>query len=186
MPSCASSTELLLPRNVGTSRTNGKSGGFRCRSRGNDGRTRSPRHRPVSHRLASMHEHGSAPEPATDGRPCVLVVEDEVLIRLDVSDVLRRAGYTVLEAASGAEALDLLATGCRVDVLFSDYQLLGPNDGWELCMSVSKRYPHLPFILTSAQEPRSEWHDKAVTFVPKPYDPGAVEEVIRREIRTSE
>lgn len=106
------------------------------------------------------------------------------MIRLDIAAVLRRVGYTVLEAASGAEALDLLATGCRVDVLFSDYQLLGPIDGWELCMSVSKRYPHLPFILTSAQEPRPEWHEKAVTFVPKPYDPGAVVEVIGRGIQT--
>jgi two-component system, response regulator PdtaR len=116
-----------------------------------------------------------------DGR-IVLVVEDEVLIRLDVAEELRLAGYSVLEAASAEEALDLFAAGSPVDIVFSDFQLLGVLDGWELRAALAEIHPRVPFILTSAQAPPDEAKAEALPFIPKPYCPEAVIEAIEGQI----
>ena len=101
-------------------------------------------------------------------------MEDEVLIRLDVAEELRVSGFCVVEASSAEEALDLLASGLQVDVVFSDYWLLGALDGCALRKAVAERYPGLPFILTSAQEPPADVITAQVPFLPKPYDPATV------------
>lgn len=108
----------------------------------------------------------------------VLVVEDEVLIRLDVAEELRVSGYSVFEASSAEEALDLLAAGLQVDVIFSDFRLLGTLDGWQLRMAVERQYPGPSFILTSAQDPPSEAKNGTVPFVPKPYQAADVADLI--------
>jgi DNA-binding NtrC family response regulator len=117
-------------------------------------------------------------QPQSEPVPIVLVVEDEVLIRLDVADELRLSGFSVVEASSAEEALDLLASGLQVDVVFSDYWLLGALDGCELREAVEARYPGLPFILTSAQEPPADVITAQVPFLPKPYDPANVASLI--------
>ena len=76
-----------------------------------------------------------------------------MLIRLDVAVELRLPGLNVLEALSAEEALDLLASGSRVEVVFSDYRRSGTLDGWKLRGILKKQHPHLHFILTSAQRP---------------------------------
>src|SRR5689334_11159316 len=58
------------------------------------------------------------PHPST-----VLVVEDEILIRLSVSEYLRDRGHRVLEAASAAEAQQIFERGEAVELLFSDIDL---------------------------------------------------------------
>lgn len=121
-----------------------------------------------------MHDRLPIPEIPDAPKPTVLVVEDEVLIRLDIADELRRAGYLVLEAARAEDALRLLRSGHPVDVVFSDYQLQGALDGWDLRRALAAEFPQLPFILTSAQALRPEWRDSAVPFLPKPYEPKAV------------
>lgn len=101
-----------------------------------------------------------------------------MLIRLDIADELRESGFHVIEAASAEEALDLLASGAVVDVIFSDNRLQGVLDGWALRDAVRERYPDLPFILTSAQQPPAAARDEGVPFVPKPYDPTQVAALI--------
>jgi hypothetical protein len=60
--------------------------------------------------------------------PVVLIVEDEVLVRLAASRHLRRTGYDVLEASNAAEALCLLDK-VDVDVVFCDVVMPGRMDG---------------------------------------------------------
>lgn len=112
----------------------------------------------------------------------VLVVEDEILIRMDITDELRRAGYAVLEARSVEEAQHLLAAHPGIDLVFSDFQLKGKLDGWDLHRAVSTEYPGTGFILTSAQNLRPEWRENGVLFVPKPYRHEAVLSLIGRII----
>jgi CheY-like chemotaxis protein len=64
------------------------------------------------------------PRPKT-----VLVVEDEILVRMAVSESLRDAGYRVLEAATGEEAVSLLASFPDIAVLFTDIQMPGALNG---------------------------------------------------------
>jgi CheY-like chemotaxis protein len=79
----------------------------------------------------------------------LLVVEDEVLIRLAVSEDLRSAGFTVIEVSNADQALAYLAANSGVDVVFSDIRLPGSMDGIELMRALRSRYPSIKIVLTS-------------------------------------
>jgi DNA-binding response OmpR family regulator len=85
------------------------------------------------------------PGPAT-----VMVVEDEVLIRLSLSEYLRDCGYRVVEAASGEEAQSVFQAGVPIEVLFSDVDL-GRDimTGLALAAWVRRGYPHVRILLGS-------------------------------------
>jgi DNA-binding response OmpR family regulator len=76
---------------------------------------------------------------------CVLIVEDEPLIRMLVCDLLEEAGFECTEAASGEAAVRLLDQGrCRPNLLVTDFNL-GPGlDGKMLAREVQRRLPALP------------------------------------------
>ena len=74
--------------------------------------------------------------PFSTGRKCILVVEDELLIRLIVSDELRDAGYDVIEAFNADEALTVLRSLVRVDLVISDVRMPGSLDGLGLLAEV--------------------------------------------------
>jgi CheY-like chemotaxis protein len=113
----------------------------------------------------------------------VLVVEDEVLIRIDTAEELRQAGYTVLEAASADEALELLALGHAVDVIFSDVHMPGDLDGADLHDVVSEQYPSTTVILTSATTLPGPDREIGTWFIPKPYSLEAVLRLIDERAR---
>ena len=113
----------------------------------------------------------------------VLVVEDEVLIRIDTAEELRQAGYRVLEARSADEALELLALGHGIDVIFSDIHMPGRLNGLDLRDEVTKRYPSVAVILTSAINLKPDGLGDGVHFIPKPYSLESVLQVIGRHAR---
>jgi CheY-like chemotaxis protein len=107
--------------------------------------------------------------PAT---PTVLLVEDEVLIRLMIAEELRDRGIQVLEASSAEEALIVLESALPVHLLFTDVHLPGGMNGVALANLAHARYPHLKLIITSSREPAGG--AVADSFIPKPYDLPAV------------
>lgn len=66
------------------------------------------------------------------GEHCVLLVEDEVLIRMVVADYLRECGYRVLEAGNADDAFKILTTNEPIDVVCTDVQMPGTLDGFGL------------------------------------------------------
>ena len=78
----------------------------------------------------------------------VLLVDDEPLVRRMTGRALAGSGYTVLEAAHGAEALELLRAGHRADVVVSDVMMPRMN-GVELTRVLRREFPALPVILMS-------------------------------------
>jgi two-component system cell cycle response regulator len=91
---------------------------------------------------------------APEETQCVLLVEDDPALRRYLEVVLERAGYAVVSAGDGLEAMKFLL-GMRVDVIVTD--ALMPNlDGYELCRFVrnSRHLAHLPIILLSALDPK--------------------------------
>ena len=108
-----------------------------------------------------------APESAT-----VLVVEDEVVIRLMIADELRLAGFRVVEAANADEALDVLQTIERVDLIITDVRMPGSMDGFSLADLVRSTWPAIKIIITSAHQSASNVRGDA--FFGKPYDPAMV------------
>ena len=110
----------------------------------------------------------SAPAPKT--RACILLVEDELLIRMVIGDSLREAGFEVVEAFNGEEAIDALVAGKAIDLVFSDVRMPGSVDGLELLSFVKHRFPDIPVILTSGHlDPVRAIAAGAVAFLGKPY-----------------
>jgi two-component system, response regulator PdtaR len=103
---------------------------------------------------------------ADEAASIVLVAEDETLVRLLVNDVLTDAGYRVLEARDGHEALTILGLRDDVQALLTDITM--PNvDGMSLARIVSERWPHIGIVVMSAATFPSDL-PKGVRFVSKP------------------
>ena len=72
-------------------------------------------------------------------RPVVLVVEDEMLIRMDAVGIVRDAGFEALEAANSDAAIKILEKRDDVRVVFTDVNMPGPMDGLRLAAAVRGR-----------------------------------------------
>jgi CheY-like chemotaxis protein len=114
------------------------------------------------------------PQPEAEpygAQNCVLVVDDDAVIRLIVAETMRDAGLCVVEARSGADALNYLSSGGRIDLIFSDIQMPGPIDGLALARHVHAKYPAIPVILTSGKV-KPPGIGNIAGFIPKPYGVG--------------
>jgi CheY-like chemotaxis protein len=128
-----------------------------------------------------MGSVGSNNENQADART-VLVVEDELLIRMATADYLRGCGYRVLEAGSGDEAVAVLNTDIRVDVVFTDVSMPGTLNGFGLAQWVRRERPDVRVILTSGiARTAHEAQDLCAhgPLMEKPYEHGEVERRIR-------
>jgi two-component sensor histidine kinase/CheY-like chemotaxis protein len=81
----------------------------------------------------------------------VLVVEDEMVLRLRAVDIVEDAGFTAVEAVSADEALAILESRSDISLLFSDIQMPGSMDGLKLAHAVHERWPAIKIILVSGQ-----------------------------------
>lgn len=106
--------------------------------------------------------------------PLVMVVEDEVLIRIATADALRDCGFVVVEAASGEEAQALILSGLRPNLIFSDINMPGSLDGVGLVQWVREWGLDTPIVLTSGQNDALEAARGACAsvehFMAKPYE----------------
>src|SRR5262245_20065486 len=83
-------------------------------------------------------------------KPTVLVVDDEILIRMVIAEYLRDCGYRVLEAANGHEAVIALKSDTRIDVVFADIRAGGSPEGFPLAQRARQDRPGIHVILTSS------------------------------------
>jgi CheY-like chemotaxis protein len=100
----------------------------------------------------------------------ILVVEDEVLIRIMVAEALRNAGLEVLEAGSADAALTILEGGATVDLVFADLRMPGTMDGLGLMKVLRKNRPDLKLVVASGYSPDWPSPDLVDAFIGKPYD----------------
>ena len=113
-------------------------------------------------------------------RAVVLLVEDEPLVRMVGADLLEEAGFEVVEAANGDEALLVLEARPDVRVLFTDINMPGSLDGLELAQVVHERWPEVGLLVTSGRfNLRSDDIPNNGQFVAKPYEPAAVVRKLR-------
>lgn len=83
---------------------------------------------------------------------CVLVVEDEFLIRCLLVEELKAVGLTVLEASTAGEAIDMLRTiHPPLRVLVTDIHMPGRKDGVDLAAYVKERLPEVPIFFTTGR-----------------------------------
>ena len=99
----------------------------------------------------------------------VLVVEDEWLVRMELTDAFEDAGCTVLESASGEDAVALLRAGdSTVDLLVTDIRLTGELTGWDVGDEARVVDPAMAVIYVSANPPSPERNVAGSVFIGKP------------------
>ena len=117
-------------------------------------------------------------------RETILVVDDDRVVRRSAADALRQAGYQVLEAASGADALaESRALAGDLHLLLTDVSM-GNMDGGELAETLAAERPGLKVIYMSGYTGGAALHDgvreEGVAFIAKPF----VVEVLLRRVRS--
>ncbi|HYI90418.1 MAG TPA: response regulator [Beijerinckiaceae bacterium] len=120
--------------------------------------------------------------PVRAETPTVLVVDDEVLVRIVIAEYLRDCGYRVLEAGSANDAIAVLGSKLKVDIVFADLELPGPSSGLELARWIRRRLPDVRVIVTSGISSSAELAGELCEAGPpiaKPYESDAVVQRIR-------
>jgi two-component sensor histidine kinase/CheY-like chemotaxis protein len=85
------------------------------------------------------------------GLRAVLVVEDEMMLRMRAVDIVEDAGFTAVEAVNADDALTILESRSDIELLFTDIQMPGSMDGLKLAYAVHQRWPSIKIILVSGQ-----------------------------------
>src|SRR4051795_7112636 len=88
---------------------------------------------------------------ASTAVPNVLIVEDEMVLRMRAVDIVDDAGFKAVEAVNAEEALSILESRSDISLLFSDIQMPGTMDGLKLAHAVHDRWPSIKIILVSGQ-----------------------------------
>src|SRR5579859_6979510 len=101
----------------------------------------------------------------------VLVVEDEILIRLSMADAFSDAGFQVFEANHAEKAVAVLQEhASKIDVLFTDVNMPGAKDGLALAHLVKRHWPWIGLLVTSGRAMCATAEmPSGSQFIPKPY-----------------
>jgi CheY-like chemotaxis protein len=120
----------------------------------------------------------------TTANPAILVVEDELLLRLMAVDIVENAGFEALSAATADEALAILEARADVRLVFTDIQMPGSMDGLGLAHAVRDRWPPVELIVTSGRThiPAKDLPDGG-RFFAKPYDVKALSRAFQEMAR---
>ncbi len=115
---------------------------------------------------------------------CVLLVEDELLIRSIMAESLIDAGFDVIHAGTADEALRMVdQSSIPVSVLVTDIHLPGGKTGLDVASEMRVRSPSLPVIVATGRPDvlGPDWRrDKAVALLRKPYGPGELVASVRK------
>jgi DNA-binding NtrC family response regulator len=111
---------------------------------------------------------------------CLLVVEDDGLIRLDLVDTLEEMGFRVLDAANADEALKVLEATNDVVAVLTDIDMPGSIDGIGLARAVQERWPPMKVIVISGRyDPEAGVLPPGAKFITKP----VTETIMRQTLR---
>ena len=91
-----------------------------------------------------------------DAGATILVVEDDVLVRIAVAEYLRECGFRVIEASGGLEAKRVLQHGPDIHLLFSDARIAGDNNAFALAQWVRRFRPKIAIVLNASLTKKSE------------------------------
>ncbi|WP_238384378.1 response regulator [Teichococcus vastitatis] len=104
---------------------------------------------------------------------CLLLVEDELLVRMLAKEVLEEKGFVVLEAQDGDEAIRMLDDLDRIDIVVTDVRMPGCHDGLDVAQHARTRFPEVPVIVATGfaanVTDRLKQLDPRAVLMPKPY-----------------
>ena len=110
----------------------------------------------------------------------LLVVENETLLSVDISDALEDEGYDVITVANANDAIKVLETRNDIRTTFTDIDLPGSMDGLKFAAAVRDRWPPVNIIVTTGMRaPRRDEMPAKSVFIAKPYRSAEVFEALR-------
>jgi PAS domain S-box-containing protein len=130
-----------------------------------------------------VSEPGTGDETAPAGSEAILLVEDNAEVKAVAGMLLEQLGYHVDAVDNAAAALDLLAEGRSVDLVFSDVVMPGEMDGLALARRIRTDYPHIPVLLTTGYA-KAASQAKGFPILRKPYRLTNLSRAIRDAIET--
>ncbi|MBT9585219.1 PAS domain S-box protein [bacterium] len=147
---------------------------------------------PMTDRVESHAEQEPATPRSVGGRETILLVEDDPAVRLSTRALLERAGYTVIEAPDGVQALRIASERCHeaqslpIQLLLTDMVLPEGISGRELARRFQEVNPQLPILFTSGYSPEIAGKEFTLLagqrFLPKPASPQLLLETVRRSL----
>jgi CheY-like chemotaxis protein len=124
-----------------------------------------------------------APDCREGGDEAILVVEDDALVRKYVIGQVQSLGYRVLAAGNASEALAIIDSAEKIDLLFTDIVMPGSINGCELAIEALNRRPLLRILYTSGYSKNLVVHDGRlvvpVLLLAKPYRKADLARMIR-------
>jgi CheY-like chemotaxis protein len=116
-------------------------------------------------------------------RPVVLLVEDELLLRMDATAMVAEAGFEVVEAGDADEAIAILESRRDIGIVFTDIQMPGSMDGLKLAHAIRGRWPPIRIVATSGLVDVGEKDlPEGGRFLPKPYHAKQVARVLQQSL----
>ena len=114
-------------------------------------------------------------------KPVILVVEDEVLVRMVAVSVAEESGFEVLSAATADEAIGILESRSDIRLVFTDVHMPGSMDGLRLAHAVRGRWPPVELLVTSALgNVTAKDLPERGRFLPKPYNAATLLRVLQQ------
>jgi len=116
-----------------------------------------------------------------NGKAVVLIVEDEMMIRLGAIDLVLSAGYEALDARNADEAIRILESRHDIDLVFTDVQMPGTMDGIKLANFIRGRWPPVKLLVASGNAILEESSlPSGSRFFSKPYDDHAITDAMAK------
>lgn len=109
-------------------------------------------------------------------QPFALVTDDDAMIRMDAAAIIEEAGFQALEAGNVAEAIGHLEDHAdQVNLLFTDVQMPGGRDGFDLARETARRWPDIKILVASgARSPGPGELPEGAVFLNKPFSADVV------------
>jgi CheY-like chemotaxis protein len=113
-------------------------------------------------------------------RAIVLIVENEVLVRMCAVEMVEDAGYEAIEAANADEAVAILESRSDIRIVFTDVNMPGSMDGLKLARAIRDRWPPIHLIVTSGlARPGAGDIPTNGRFLAKPYEAAQLATALR-------
>ncbi len=136
---------------------------------------------------AHVDEPEQSQGPSAEKGATILLVEDEYRVRILAGEVLREAGYTVIEASNGRKALDVAESSSHPPALVLTDLVMPEMSGLELAEQLRKKWPELPIIYTSGYTDHALLARSALRqdtpFLQKPYTLASLLEQVASELK---
>ncbi|SDM69511.1 Response regulator receiver domain-containing protein [Methylobacterium phyllostachyos] len=116
---------------------------------------------------------------SSDRRPIVLLIENEPIQMMVLSDLIEEAGCDVVEATTTAKAIQILEHRGDIRVVVADLDVHGSVLGLQLAAMIRDRWPPVELILTGAVKPDLSSIPARGVFYDKPFDQGRLVQSIR-------